>query len=229
PMQITRRFFTLLLAALLFSSCSMLPGMVSNAQNEFDQGLALFNSGKYQEAAARFQKATELDANFGRAFLYLGRAYVSLQSWSLALTALRRAYQLVPDDTKSEVLAILVDALFSVGRRAFQAGDFVSAIGSFREILGLQASSAPARSEIVRSLVAYGGALLSKGSVSQAISAYSEAVKLIPNNFDAVFGLAKALFRNGDYLKALQTAEDAVRVDPSNRDIQSFIQDLRRR
>ena len=228
-MQITRRFFTLLLAGLFISSCSMLPGMVSNAQNEFDLGLALFNQGRYQEAAAHFQKATELDPNFGRAFLYLGRAYVSLQSWSLALTALRRAYQLVPDDTKSEVLGILVDALFGYGRNALQAGDFVSAIGSFREILGLQVNSAAARSDLVRALVGYGGALLAKGSVTQAISTYSEAVKLLPNNFDAVFGLAKALFRNGDYLKALQTAEEALRFDSGNRELQSLLQELRRK
>jgi len=228
-MQINRRFFTLLLAAFLFSSCSMLPGLVSNAQNEFDQGLALFNNGRYQEAVVRFQKATELDPNFGRAYLYLGRSYVSLRSWGQALAPLRQAYRLVPDDTKGEVLAILIDALLSVGRSALQAGDFVSAIGSFREVLGLQATSASARSEMVKALVAYGGALLAKGSISQAISTYSEALKFLPNNFDAVFGLAKAFFRNGDYLKALQTAEDAVRVDPSNRDIQSFIQELRRR
>ena len=228
-MRVNKRLFTLLITALLFYSCSILPGMVSNAQNEFDQGLALFNRGRYQEAVVRFQKATELDPNFGRAFLYLGRAYVQLKSWSLALTALRQAYRLVPDDTKGEVLAILVDVLLNVGLSAFQAGDFVSAIGSFREVLGLQPTSAKARSEIVRALVAHGGASLAKGSVSQAISAYTEAVKFLPNNFDAVFSLAKAFFRNGDYLKALQTAEDAVRFEPGNRDLQSFIQELRRR
>ncbi|MGH7888012.1 MAG: tetratricopeptide repeat protein, partial [Candidatus Binatia bacterium] len=131
--------------------------------------------------------------------------------------------------TKGEVLAILVDAILNVGRNALQAGDFVSAIGSFREILGLQATSATARSELVRALVGYGGALLAKGSITQAISAYIEAVKFLPNNFDAVFGLAKALFRNGDYLKALQTAEDAMRFDSGNRELQSLLQELRRR
>ena len=50
----------------------MVPGLFSSAQNEFDAGLVLFNNGRYQEAAARFQKATELDPNFGRAYLYLG-------------------------------------------------------------------------------------------------------------------------------------------------------------
>jgi cytochrome c-type biogenesis protein CcmH/NrfG len=56
-----------------------------------------------------------------------------------------------------------------------------------------------------------------------------EAVKLAPANFEAIFGLARAFFRNGDYSKALQAAEDATRVSPSNRDLQSFMQDLRKR
>ena len=108
-MRINRRFFTLLLAAILFSSCSILPGLVSNAQNEFDQGLVLFNGGRYQEAVMRFQKAAELDPNFGRAYLYLGRTYVNLKSWRQAIDPLRTAYRLIPEDTKGEVLSILVE------------------------------------------------------------------------------------------------------------------------
>jgi tetratricopeptide (TPR) repeat protein len=71
--------------------------------------------------------------------------------------------------------------------------------------------------------------LLAKGNISQAISTYSEALKFAPNNFDALFGLAKAFFRNGDYLKALQTAEDAMRFDSGNRELQSLLQELRRK
>jgi cytochrome c-type biogenesis protein CcmH/NrfG len=56
-----------------------------------------------------------------------------------------------------------------------------------------------------------------------------EAVKLAPANFEAIFGLARAFFRNGDYSKALQAAEDAMRLSPANRDVQSCMQDLRRR
>ena len=228
-MRINKRIFTVLTALLLFCSCATLPGIVSNAQYEFDQGMALFNGGRYQEAVTRFQKATELDPNFGRAYLYLGRSYVNLRSWRQALPPLRTAYRLVPEETKGEAFGILVDALFAVGLEAFQSGDYLSAIDFFRELLGLQPTSAKARSEIVRALVADGGALLAKGNVSQAISAYSEAVKFLPNNFEAVFGLAKAFLKNGEFVKALQTAEDGIRVEPGNRDLQSLIQQLRGR
>jgi tetratricopeptide (TPR) repeat protein len=227
--MIRRRVFSLLLAACLISSCSVIPGLGPTAQSEFDEGLALYNQGKYQEAVTRFQKSIELDPNFGRAYLYLGRAYIGLGSWGSALSALRRAYQLVPGETKSEAVSILIDALFGYGKSALASGDFLSAIDSFREILGLQPTSAAARSDLVSALVGQGGALLAQGSFAQAISTYTEAVKLMPNNFDALFGLAKAFFRNGDYLKALQSAEDAMRFDSGNRELQSLLQELRRR
>ena len=71
--------------------------------------------------------------------------------------------------------------------------------------------------------------MLSQGNARAAISSYTEAAKLAPTNFEALFGLAKALFRNGDYLKALQTAEDALRFDSGNRELQSLLQELRRK
>lgn len=228
-MPITRRLFALLLVGALLSSCSMVPGIFSSSQGEFDQGMALFNQGRYQDAADHFQRATELDPNFGRAYLYLGRCYINLRNWGSALTPLRTAYRLVPDETKSEVLGILLDALLSFGLDAFKRGDFTSAIGSFREVLKLQPNSTQARTDLARALIGQGGALLSQGSIGSAISAYTEAVKLAPTNFDGLFGLAKALFRNGDYLKALQTAEDAWRFNSGNRELQSLLQELRRR
>src|SRR5262245_5751997 len=184
PMLITRRLLMLSLAGFLFNACSTLPGVVSEQQNEFDLGVALFNQGRYQEAAERFQRATEIDPNFGRAYLYLGRSYVNLRSWGKALPPLRTAYRLVPDETKSEVFGMLVDSLFSYGLDAFKSGDFSSAIGSFREVLTLQPNSAQGRNELLKALIGQGGAMLSKGNVSSAISAYSEAVKLAPSNVE---------------------------------------------
>ena len=228
-MEFNKRPATLFAVALLICSCTLIPSLVSDAQYEFDQGMVLFNGGKFQEAAARFQKATEIDPNLGRAYLYLGRSYVNLKSWRQALDPLRTAYRLIPEDTKGEILSILVDALFAVGLDALRSGDFLSAIGIFREILGLQPTSAQARSELVNAFIGHGRELLTSGNVSQAIVQYTEAVKLAPNSFEAIFGLAQAFFKNGEFFRALQTAEDALRVNPANRDLQSLIQELRRK
>jgi tetratricopeptide (TPR) repeat protein len=228
-MRHNKRNLALIILALLFCSCTLVTNLISTAQSEFDQGVVLFNSGKYQEAVVKFLKATEMDPNFGRAYLYLGRSYINLKNWRQALDPLRTAYRLIPEDTKGEVVSILIDALFTVGLDAFKAGDFLSAIGSLKEILGLQPTSAKARSELVNVLVGYGSSLLSGGNVTQAIGQYTEAVKLMPTSFDALFGLARAFFRNGEYFKALQTAEEAVRFNPSHQDLQSLLQELRRK
>ena len=228
-MQLNRLLVAVIAVALVVNSCALLPGAVSDAQYQFDEGVALFNRGRYQEAIPRFRRATELDPNFGRAYLYLGRSYVSLNRWREALSPLRTAYRLSPDETKEEVFDILMDALFAVGAEDFRARDFGSAVDVFKEIVGLQPTSARGRSELVKALTARGGDLLARGNVSQAISAYTDAVQLSPNSFDALLGLAKSFLRNGDISKAWQAAQDAVRVEPGNREIQSFLQQLQKR
>ncbi|MGH7774485.1 MAG: tetratricopeptide repeat protein [Candidatus Binatia bacterium] len=227
-MQIRKTLLPLLAAFLLLSSCAILH-LDSGAQYEFDQGLALFNRGLYDQAITRFHRATEIDPNFGRAYLYLGRSHVSLKRWRQALPPLRTAYRLSPEDTKREAFDFLIDALFAVALDDFKIGNWSSSVGHFREVLELQPTSGRGRSEMAKALIAQGGDSMSRGNVSQAISAYSEAVKLSPNSFDAIFGLAKAFFRNGEFHKARQAAQDAIRVAPANREAQSLFKDLQGR
>ncbi len=173
-MQVKKTLLPLLAAFLLLSSCAILH-LDSGAQYEFDQGLALFNRGRYDEALTRFHRATEIDPNFGRAYLYLGRSHVSLKRWRQALPPLRTAYRLSPEDTKKEALDFLIDALFAVALDDFKIGNWGSSVGHFREVLELEPKSAKARNEIVRAL------------------------------------------------------QDAIRVDPTNREAQFLLQDLQRR
>lgn len=227
-MQLKINVAAVLFCALVINACALLPGVVSEADHEFEQGLAYFNRGQYERAIPRFQRATDLDPNFGRAYLYLGRSFVNLQRWRLALPPLRAAYRLSPDDLKREAFDILIDALFAVGLEAFRAGDFNSAVGYYREILTLQPTSARGRTELVRSLVSHGGDMLSRGNFSEAIAAYSEAVNNNPTNFEALFGLARAYFRNGDFSRALQAGQEALKIDPGSRDLQSLMQKLKK-
>jgi tetratricopeptide (TPR) repeat protein len=98
----------------------------SDAEQEFDKGLSLFNKARYAEAATHFDKATSLDPNYGVAYLYLGRSYVSLRQWGKALPALRTALRLAPDETRKEALTILTDALFSASVSEFHKGNLKS-------------------------------------------------------------------------------------------------------
>ena len=60
-------------------------GVHSEAQVAFDHGLSLFQRGQYAEAIPLLQEATTLDANFGQAYLYLGRSYMNLGQWGNAI------------------------------------------------------------------------------------------------------------------------------------------------
>jgi Flp pilus assembly protein TadD len=227
-MQIKKRLLSLFTAAVLLSSCATL-GIFSGAQYEFDQGLALFNRTRYEEAIPRFQRATEIDPNFVQAYLYLGRSYVNVRRWRQALPALRTAYRLSPEGTKQEVFNVLIDALFAVATDDFRVGDFNSSIAHLREVLELQPTSTIGREEMVKALIAYGGDLLARGNISQAIAFYTEATRLSPNSFDAVLGLAKATVRNGEFHKAFQALQDAMKLQPGNREAQSLLNELQRR
>jgi tetratricopeptide (TPR) repeat protein len=81
------------------------------AQAEFDLGLSLFNRGLFEEALPHFERATEHKPDFGEAYLYLGRSYISLGRWAEALHPLRTAYRLAPEETKKEIMEIILDLL----------------------------------------------------------------------------------------------------------------------
>lgn len=119
------RGLLLFLAALSLVSCAGL-GVRSDAEQDFDRGLSLFNKGKYAEAVPHFDRAISLDPNYGVAYLYLGRSYVSLRQWEKALPALRTALRLAPEDTKKEALNVLMDALFSASVSEFHKGNLKS-------------------------------------------------------------------------------------------------------
>lgn len=228
-MRIKEKFLAILAIVLLVSACSTALRFFREAQYEYERGVALFNQGNFEEAIVHFQKATEIDSNYFQAYLYLGRSYLSLNQWRLAITPLRTAYQISPTETKSEALNLLIDALYGAAVTKLDKGDFESSLGLFREILQLQPTSTRAKEGTVNALLSYGSKLLSQGRSSEALKAYSEALKLSPNNLQGVLGLAQAYFRNGDFSKAMNALSDALRIDPTNQDANSLLQNLRRR
>ena len=59
---------TLFLVVTLTSSCALM------GRGNFDQGMALFNQGRFAAAIPYLEEATRDDPNSARAYLYLGRA-----------------------------------------------------------------------------------------------------------------------------------------------------------
>ncbi|MGH7927442.1 MAG: tetratricopeptide repeat protein, partial [Candidatus Binatia bacterium] len=74
-----------LVFALIFSSSCTLLGRFDPAYDSFDRGLALFNQGHFADSVPYFERATRENPDFGEAYFYLGRAYVSQSKWRAAI------------------------------------------------------------------------------------------------------------------------------------------------
>jgi tetratricopeptide (TPR) repeat protein len=218
---------SLLIITLIFvlNACASL-GIFSGAKNEFDQGMAFFNRGHYEKAIPHFEKATEIDPDFADAYLYLGKSYLNLSKWGQAIAPLRTALRLSPDKSKIQIVSILADALFGAASSEIKKGNFQTSIGFLKDALELQPQSERAKNELFSTLITFGGQLLSKGNVTQAITTFNEAIQLSPNNATGYLWLSKAFFKGGDYMKALQSVKNAIQIDPTNINAQSFFREL---
>jgi Flp pilus assembly protein TadD len=212
------------LMVVLLASCASLTRY--EAQSEFDLGLGLFNQSRYGEAVPHFQKATELEPTFAQAFLYLGRSYLNLRSYAEALPPLRTAYQLAPSDFRKAIFDVLVDALLGAALFETKKGNLGGAFDYLKETLALKPDSPRAKDDLASSLITLGNELLSKGRVSEAINAYSEVLKVTPNNSGAFLGLAQAFLKSGDFLKALEAVRKAANLDPNSREVLRLLREL---
>ena len=214
-MRTISRCMATLVALSFFVSCAGM-NLADSSQSAFEAGLALFNQGQYADAIPHFVKATELDPEFGRAYLYLGRSHLNLRQWSAALPPLRTAFQLSPQETKQEALQILLDALIGAGGALLAQGNFRESVSLFREALSLAPESERVKTPLVDALLQSGTQLLSQGKALDAVAAFREVTQLTPQSFQGYLGLARSLWQSGDVLKALAAAQSALQLAPNS-------------
>jgi len=216
---------TIIFLTLLFlQACSVLP--FSSAARQFDSGITFFNRGEYQKAIPYFKKATELEPEYGEAYLYLGRSYINQGQWRSAIPALRSAYRLAPNETKNQTLEILIDGLINIAVFEVKQGNFTQAIGYLQESLELAPNNNKVKTTLGKTLFSYGTQLVSQGKLTEAISQFQEATKLTPNEFSPYFGLAKAFFQKGQIVEALSALKTAMLINPKSGEAQNLLMKL---
>jgi len=72
-----------------------------NAESIYNQGVVLFNAGKYAEAKVQFDAATKADPNNANAFYQLGMTSLNLGQIPDAVNALQTFVKLAPNDPKA--------------------------------------------------------------------------------------------------------------------------------
>ena len=215
----------MVLVALMLSSCA---GLMINgeARYAYEQGLTFFNQGQFSEAIPYFEKAVSSEPDYYQAYLYLGRSHLNLRAYGKALGPLRTAYRLSPNDFKKEVADLLIDALLGAAFSELKDGDIQTSLSYIREVLSTDPKSQKIKDDLSRVLGAVATELLKSGKVRDAVKEYTEAIKANPDNIGAYIGLAKAFFRSGDFIKALDAAEKAISLDPDSKEALGIIKDL---
>lgn len=206
---------------IILASCAGL-GIGNKAQSEFEKGLSLFNKSKYIEAIPYFESATELDSDFYEAYLYLGRSYLNTGQYAKSLNPLRTAYNLSPEEARSEIKNILVDSLFNIATSSLKEGNLSNFNSNIAEILQLKENSRQAKTELANDLISFGLSELKEGNFSNSIETFKTALNLSPNSFDAYLGLANAYFKEGNVLKALTNARKALQINPDSQEALSI-------
>jgi tetratricopeptide (TPR) repeat protein len=120
--------------AILAGSCASL-GRFDPAYESFDRGLALFNQGHFAEAVPHFERATRQNPEFGEAYFYLGRSYLSQSKWRAAIPPLRTAFRLSPRHAQQEIISLIMDATFAAAVNDFDLGGERGRRDSAKELL----------------------------------------------------------------------------------------------
>ncbi len=163
---------------------------------------ALDFKGDIPTAMAEIERALELDPTSALAHAYYAEILLdsSLENYQQALEEARKAVNLDPN---------LMESYRALGYVWERTGSYEQAIEAYQAALR-------ANSNLAVLHLSLGSMYLANGEINQAIDSYLKASGLAPNDVRPYQLLALANARVGEYGKASQWAEEAVRRDPGN-------------
>jgi tetratricopeptide (TPR) repeat protein len=163
------------------------------AQTHDNLGLTLTKQEKVDEAIPCYRKAIELDPKYAGAHFHLGNALKAKGQVDKAIACFKKAIDIDPKDAMfhNNLGAILCDV----------KRDYDRAIACFRKAIECDPKLAIAHAN-------HGNALMGKGQVDDAITAYQAAVRLANNPVDH-FSLGQLLMQKGQFHQAVETFRQA--------------------
>jgi len=151
------------------------------------RGLVLGGSGRYEEAAAAFERALEIDPEHALAGRELARAYRTSGNYELAATVLEEMLALQPTD---------VDLRWELADVLMRDGRWNEARGSLQEGLALTP-------EAPKLHFGAGVAAMHDGAVQEALAAFDRAARQAPE-------LPNLQYQRGQALEALGRPQEAL-------------------
>jgi tetratricopeptide (TPR) repeat protein len=125
-----------------------------------DRGLALYDAGKFHEALAEFERATDIDMNYAEAYGWVSAAYLKMERFEEAMRFVDHALWLDP---------FYAWGWNRKGLVFFEMGDFAGAHTCFKKALESEPELEAAQENLrrVEPLVGVNAAILGFGSEKQ--------------------------------------------------------------
>ncbi|MBS1839841.1 MAG: VCBS repeat-containing protein [Acidobacteria bacterium] len=161
------------------------PGVLHNGRfqrNAFTYGVALFQHGYLDQAAASFKQVAAAQPENAEAFYNLGTLYLRKNNIDEARNFLKQTVELKPD---------YPEAWNNLGMIAVQQNDAVTAIDNFRRSLEF-------RPNYVTAMLNLGNVFRRQGNLYEAGKLLNQAVQLEPENAEANYSLGMFFARQGD-------------------------------
>jgi tetratricopeptide (TPR) repeat protein len=179
-----------------------------NLRIQHNLGIALGASGRYDEAAAHFEKALQIDPNFYDGLVAMGVTSAHQGRLPEAIEYFQAAIRSQPDAPKAHVQ--LAHALWTQKRdqAALEEMDRASQLAS---------KDADIRAD-------FGLALALVGRIPEAIEQLHEALRLNPNGAEAHNNLGLALLASGKARESIPEFEAALRLKPELKGVADNLQ-----
>lgn len=207
--------------AALQKSLSYNPGDV---RNNFDLGVALLESGEYQSGLAFLQRAgnyrqSDIDVHF-----YLGQAFYHLQQWDKAIAEFQQSA--TDKQKENEQRLWLAKTYYIKSLMAKSAGNFYDATNYFRKA---REAHPDANSWMQAALSDLALMFENEKNFNQALDAYTQRLRLNPNDGNTLLRLGELYYRIGDltearniFLNAMSVKQSAAQAEAWLRQIETY-------
>ncbi len=169
-----------------------------NLHIEHNLGLTLGGSGRYDEAAAHFEKALQIDPNFYDGLVGMGVTREFQGRLPEAIEYFQVAIRSQPDAPTAHV---------QLGHALWKQNRDQAAFEEMRRASQLAPEDADIRAD-------FGLALELVGRIPEAVEQFHEALRMNPNDAEAHANLGLALLASGKARESIQEFEVALRLNP---------------
>jgi tetratricopeptide (TPR) repeat protein len=173
----------------------------------FEEGVALSQAGKHDEAIAKFTEATGAAPNCIDCYNNIGYSYSQKKEWDKAEAAYKKSIELKPEDAAAyNGLATVYNA-----ERKFDLAAEVS--GKAAQLAG-NLSATGGASGSADALYNQGVILWNSGKIPDAKKAFEGAVQANPNHAEAHYQLGMALVNEGNLSGAATEFDSYLKLAP---------------